>query len=86
MTVPEDFSREFATLYADDTVIPVHATRYAWWALVLAVQLASRHPAAAESPVLGYAVELAHGIGDRIADTPALVRVMAEGWDAERDT
>jgi hypothetical protein len=82
---PDNFGPEFEALYRDETPYPVHSTRYGWWCLVSAVQLASRHEAARNSPVLKAAIEFAEQLGKHIATTPALAQVMAGGWDQRLD-
>jgi hypothetical protein len=79
--VPEDFRRDFTALVLDKSTTDVPLTRYAMWSLMAAVQLASRHPAASESPPLRDAAGLARLLQKRLATTPALARVAEQGWD-----
>ncbi len=79
------FRNEFALLSADHTEYPIEATPLSWWCLVCAVQLAARHPEAPNHPTLRIAIEFARAIGEHLATTPALSRVMAQSWQSAYD-
>lgn len=86
MTVPEDFVEAFAELCADDQLVDVRATRYAWWCLVAAVQLASRHPQAVLTQPIRHAIQLAFEIGaDITRGSEPLERIISDGWDNTQD-
>jgi len=55
------------------------------YALLSAVQLASRHPHAADSPTIKIAVRAARKLQKRIPMTPAITAVAEKGWDPDED-
>jgi hypothetical protein len=79
--VPEDFKRDFRAVLNEKSTTPVAMTRYAMWCLMCAVQLATRHPAAANSPPLMNAARIARTLQKVLSTTPALARVAEMGWD-----
>jgi len=56
------------------------------WAVICAVQLASRHPAIAGSPTLKIAVEWAREVGAALTSTDNDLRLLMEmGWEKQFD-
>jgi hypothetical protein len=83
--IPPHLIEELTALREDETPVVVHLTRWHLWCLMSTVQLASRHPAAAETLPIQIAVEVARQIQPIAAPTPALAEVAAMGWDMTQD-
>lgn len=86
MSVPSDqFEQDFADLCRDEQDVIVKLSKFQTWALMAAVQLASRHPSAATNEALKEAISIARGLQLGIASTPALAEVATMGWDRSYD-
>ena len=81
----EAITRDLASMVNDPTTVSLNATRWRAWALMSAVQLASRHPDAGGSQTIRAAVDVARNLQSLVATTPALERVAAAGWDQTLD-
>ena len=77
-----DFVREFKALFDDPQSVVIEITKYQAWCLMATVQLARRHPEAAEKPPVIEAVDMARRIQKAIATTPRLIAVAAAGWES----
>jgi hypothetical protein len=77
-----EFVRDFKALYDDEQPIALEITKYQAWCLMASVQLALRHPEAAEKSPVIEAVAIARRLQGVIAVTPRLKAIAAAGWES----
>lgn len=71
-------------IYKDDGVHEVRTGTWPWFCMISAIQLAARHPTAADTPVMQQAIKFAHSVGDfLVEDDPELEAVIEMGWDVD---
>lgn len=75
----EDFAERLPDLTVEFVLTGVEA-----WALLSAIQLATRHPRFT-GPTAQIAAKIARGVESQLAVTPALAAIAAAGWDQIAD-
>ena len=80
----KQFQEEFKALCEDKQPVILELTKLQAWSLLGQIQLALRHPQN-NGPTGDIAREIALGIQEKVAPSPALAEVARRGWDKRYD-